>query len=47
MGFLKTDNSKTYEWISMKYSGYVWKGKRKTCFNFGSDPDHYLDLQEP
>ena len=21
----------------MKFSGYVWKGKGKNCFNFGSD----------
>ena len=47
MYFLKTDNSKTYGWISMKFSGYVWKGKKKKWFNFWSDSYHYLDLLDP
>ena len=41
------DNSKTYGRILMKFSGYVLKGKRKKQLNFGSDPDHYLDLLNP
>ena len=41
------DNSKTYGRILMKFSGYVRKSKRKKLLNFGSDPDHYLDLLDP
>ena len=41
------DNSKTYERILIKFSGYVCKGKRKKLLDFGSDPDHYLDLPNP
>ena len=41
------DKSKTYGWILMKFSGYVWKGKRMKWLNFGSDPDHYMDLLDP
>ena len=38
---------KTYGQILMKFSGYVWKGNRMKWLNFGSDPDHYIDLLEP
>ena len=41
------DKSKTYGRILMKFSGYVWKGKRMKWLNFGSDPDHYMDLLDP
>ena len=41
------DNSKTDRWILMKFSGYVQNGKRKILLNFGSDPDHCLDLLDP
>ena len=40
-------SSKTYGWNLMKFSGYVWKGKRMKWLNFGSDPDHYMDLLDP
>ena len=33
------DNSKTYGWILIKFSGYVQNGKRKKWLDFGSDPD--------
>ena len=41
------DSSKTYGQILMKFSGYVWEGKRMKWLNFGSDPDHYMDLLDP
>ena len=41
------DNSKTDRWILIKFSGYVQNGKRKIWLNFGSDPDHSLDLLDP
>ena len=41
------DNSKTDRWILMKFSGYVQNGKRKIWLNFGSYPDHCLDLLDP
>ena len=41
------DNSKTDRWILIKFSGYVQNGKRKISLNFGSDPDHCLDLLDP
>ena len=31
----------------MKFLEYVWKGKRMKWLNFGSDPDHYMDLLDP
>ena len=31
----------------MKFLEYVWKGKRMKYLNFGSDPDHYMDLLDP
>ena len=43
----KQDNSKTDRRILIKFSGYVQIGKRKMWLNFGSDPDHCLDLLEP
>ena len=45
--FVYKINQKTYGQILMKFSGYVWKGKRMTWLNFGSDPDHYMDLLDP
>ena len=45
--FCVQDNSKTYGRILMKFTGYVWKGKRMKWLNFGSDPDHYMDLLDP
>ena len=41
------DNSKTYGWILIKFSGYVRKGKRKKSLHFESDLDHSLDLLDP
>ena len=41
------DNSKTDRWILIKFSGYVQNAKRKIWLNFGSDPDHCLDLLDP
>ena len=43
----KQDNSKTDRRILIKFSGYVQIGKRKMWLNFGSDPDHCLDLLDP
>ena len=45
--FCVQDKSKTYGRILMKFTGYVRKGKRMKCLNFGSDPDHYMDLLDP
>ena len=41
------DNSKTDRWLLMKFSGYVQNGKREILLNFGTDPDHCLDLLDP
>ena len=43
----KQDNSKTDRRILIKFLGYVQIGKRKMWLNFGSDPDHCLDLLDP
>ena len=40
---IKTDNSKSYGWILMKFSGYVLNGTRNNWLDFGSDMDHSLD----
>ena len=44
---LKTDNSKTYGCILMKFSGNVLNGMRNKCLDFGSDLDHCLDHPDP
>ena len=47
MQFLKTDNSKSYGWILMKFSGNVLNETRNKWLDFGSDLDHCLDHLDP
>ena len=39
------NNSKSYDRIWMKFSGFVDNDKRKVKFEFGSDPTRILDLR--
>jgi len=37
------DNSKSYGWIFLKFSGNVGNSKNYQGFNFGGDPEGILD----